>query len=86
MSYNYGQMSNLQESLSEYASIETSSISSAVGAVCEIASYPDYISEPFLNAVILEMERMLQFYKENTEIVHSTETVIHTNTTLEWYD
>ena len=84
MSYNYDEILELQDKLTEYAAFEMTSQSEMIMALCAVSQHPDYVSDEFLAALVQEMKNRLQDYISNTEIIETEETFTRKVVSLEW--
>jgi hypothetical protein len=77
---------NIIEELEKYAKLEGSELGEALGDLCHIANYADYLSDVFSKAVEKEIIYQLDFLKKHTKIVTNTRTETYEYEELEWLD
>lgn len=78
---------NLEDKLTallQYAYIENTELGEVCAALCDVASYPDYISTEFFEAVEKEIDKQLENFKKNSRVVEEEEITTQTVSRLEW--
>jgi len=58
--------------LEEYAEMQCDELGEACALLCKLERYTDYISEEFESALLKEMQKQLQNFKDNTEFITIT--------------
>ena len=86
MTYDWDEVCEIREKLSEYAEYEYDSHTEALTLLCQLSRYPDYISDELLDAVVAEMKKELKNYTENSTIVTTTVTTTNQVTDLQWHN
>ena len=71
------------EELKKYAELEGSELGEALGELCHIANYADYLSDVFFKAVEKEIIYQLDFLKKNTRIIKRQYTQEYTHEELD---
>ena len=69
----------------EYAKIERSEIAEVIRLLITTHKYKLYLSNKFFESLELEMKLQLYWFKENTKIIKSKATKIHTVKELEYF-
>ena len=64
----YDQLMSLCNELKEYSDLEGSEIGEICNLLINIAKYHSYTSDPFREALIIELQNQLQNFKENSTI------------------
>ena len=72
------------EELKKYAELEGSELGEALGDLCHIANYADYLSDEFSKAVEKEIIYQLDFLKKHTRIIKRQYTQEYTHEELDW--
>lgn len=88
METNYSKASRLAYEIESYTSLENDSPSEACELLSQLAGYPDYVSDKFYEALILELEDKLKYYQDNCEIIEEDIEIkqIHKTKRLKWID
>ena len=70
--------------LQKYSELEGTEIGEFCTILCQIAQYPDYMTDEFFAAIEKEIDAQLDNFKTNATIVETPKTVTHTIVELEW--
>ena len=72
------------DELQKYAELEGTEVGEFCSMLCQIAQYPDYMTNEFFAAVEKEIYAQLSNFKSNARIVETKKTLTHTITELGW--
>ena len=84
--YDWGEACDLVSELEKYCTFEENSHGEMVRALLNLAQHPDYMSQVLWEAVVAGMKEELQNYKNNAQIVTTTETYTREYVDLVWND
>lgn len=79
-------ISELCEKLNEYAELDGHNRADACRFLTHLADYRGYLTDEFYSFLIKEIKSQLEFYDENTTIVHYQEPIsrIENKVRLDW--
>lgn len=80
----YEKAQDLANELSEFSEGEGTEIEEACSSLIHLMGYPDYVSDEFYAALVEEVKKQLQNFKENYEWVEKEETFTRTVRYLEY--
>lgn len=72
------------ELLNKYAVLEGTEYGEMCQALCLLAHYPDHMTEPFLEALVAEIERQLAHFQDHARIERKPDKEIRWVETLVW--
>lgn len=77
-SYNWSEIQTLITDLQKYTDLDgPNSQTEAITCLCDVLSYPDYIENITLIAILKELKEKLDYYQNNTKIFEREETYTH---------